>query len=226
MNTREYNEYKVIHKDGKVEDINSLTMIEALESLETPDTASDVLQISLMKEGVKTLIEDEPREVTLIVSGGSASNYVTPTPCIVHVGDTVNLRAFPAEHYRFVSWTLNNIVLSNIDSYDFIVPEPEAGSDTITVQANFELKNVRCDTEVLPAEAASAGCFAFPEVTSNIPVNTVREFLAEAKGNFVFDHWEINSAVLSTNTHLIWVVPELEANEDKHILKAIFRAAE
>lgn len=227
MNTREYNEYKVIHKDGKVEDINSLTMIEALESLETPDTASDVLQISLMKEGVKTLIEDEPQEIifTTSVEGSAGGSIATPAQGRIHAGDMIQLKAVPDRNYRFVSWSLNGKVISNSATVNFTMPELEEGFDTAVFTASFELAPVQWSTEVSPHEAAVAGCLAFPP-SGISEANTEADLIAVVKGNFAFDHWERNGIEIAVSEIVHPVVSPLAEGETECIYKAVFRAAE
>lgn len=51
MQTKIYNAYKITHKNGSVEDINALDLVQALENMEIPDTESKVLQAFLVLDG-------------------------------------------------------------------------------------------------------------------------------------------------------------------------------
>ena len=114
MQTKIYNAYRITHKNGSVEDINALDLIQALENMEIPDTESKVLQAFLVKENVRTLVEDEKTEIlfSAIVAENGGGSIATPASGRIHVGDMVQLKAIPARNYEFVSWKLNDVKIS------------------------------------------------------------------------------------------------------------------
>lgn len=114
MQFKTYNSYRITHKDGSVEDINALDMVQALQNTSTQETESKVLQAFLVKENVRTLVEDEPTEIifSAVVAEGGTGSIATPASGRVHVGDTVQFKAIPARNYEFVSWALNGAIIS------------------------------------------------------------------------------------------------------------------
>ena len=114
MQTKIYNAYKITHKNGSVEDINALDLVQALENMEIPDTESKVLQAFLVKENVRTLVEDEKTEIlfSAIVAENGGGSIATPASGKIHVGDMIQLKAIPARNYEFVSWKLNDVKIS------------------------------------------------------------------------------------------------------------------
>lgn len=58
------NSYRVIHKNGAIEDINADSIMTALNNLTISEEESVVLNVSLVKEDVRTLVEEpEPEPV-------------------------------------------------------------------------------------------------------------------------------------------------------------------
>lgn len=223
MQTKTYNAYRITHKNGKIEDINALDLIQALENMKIPETESKVLQAFLDKEGVRTLIEDEPREITFsaVVAEGGTGSIATPASGKIHEGDMIQLKAVPSRNYTFVSWSLNGVVISNEATLDFIMPELEGGLDTAIFTATFALAPVEWTTSVTPEGATSAGAFAFP--LSGVSVaNSSLSLLAEEAEGYTFDHWERNGETLSTNKILTTTVTPLAEGEITCTYVAVF----
>ena len=155
MQTKIYNAYRLTHKNGSVEDVNALDLVQALENMEIPETESKVLQAFLVKEGVRTLIEDEPTEIifSAVVAEGGTGSIATPASGKIHAGDMIQLKAVPARNYAFVSWSLNGVVISNEATLNFTMPELEGGLDTAIFTATFALAPVAWTTSVSPSEA-------------------------------------------------------------------------
>lgn len=223
MQTKTYNAYRITHKNGKIEDINALDLIQALENMKIPETESKVLQAFLDKEGVRTLIEDEPREITFsaVVAEGGTGSIATPASGKIHEGDMIQLKAVPSRNYTFVSWSLNGVVISNEATLDFTMPELEGGLDTAIFTATFALAPVEWTTSVTPEGATSAGAFAFP--LSGVSVaNSSLSLLAEEAEGYTFDHWERNGETLSTNKILTTTVTPLAEGEITCTYVAVF----
>lgn len=225
MQTKIYNAYRITHLNGSVEDINALDLVQALENMEIPETESKVQQAFLVKENVRTLVEDEPSEIlfSAVVAEGSGGSIATPSSGKIHVGDILNFKAIPARNYEFVSWKLNGDVISTEASMNFTMPELASGIDTAVFTATFKLSAVSWTTAVEPAEASSAGCIAFP-TSGTTEANAEAEFLAVTKDGFTFDHWEVNGESVSTNELLQAIVTPLAEGETARIYKAVFTA--
>lgn len=225
MQTKIYNAYRITHKNGSVEDINALDLVQALENMEIPDTESKVLQAFLAKENVRTLVEDEKAEIlfSAVVAENGGGSIATPASGRIHVGDMVQLKAVPARNYEFVSWQLNGVKISEEAVVNLTMPELSAGVDTAVFTATFKLADVAWTTAVEPAEASAAGCIAFPASGSS-KANAKEEFLAVAKGGFVFDHWEVNGKSVSTKELLQTEAAPLAEGEPARVYKAVFRA--
>lgn len=225
MQTKIYNTYRITHKNGSVEDINALDLIQALENMEIPDTESKVLQAFLVKENVRTLVEDEKAEIlfSAIVAENGGGSIATPASGKIHVGDMLQFKAIPARNYEFVNWKLNGVEISKEATMNLVMPELASGVDTAVFTATFKLADVAWTTSVEPAEASTAGCIAFP-TSGNSEANAEAEFLAVTKEGFEFDHWEVNGESVSTNELLQTEVVPLAEGESARVYKAVFRA--
>lgn len=225
MQTKVFNSYRITHKNGSVEDINALDLVQALENMEIPETESPVLQVILVKEGIKTLIEEKPAEITFsaIVAENGGGSIATPASGQIHVGDILQFKAIPARNYEFVSWTLNGTVISEEATVNLKMPELGEGITSAVFTANFRLADVAWTTEVSPAEASTAGCLAFP-ASGNTEANADGEILAVAKEGFTFNHWEVNGVSVSDNELLQTTVTPLAESETSRVYKAVFTA--
>lgn len=225
MQTKVFNAYRITHKNGSVEDINALDLIQALENMEIPETESPVLQTFLIKEGIKTLVEDEKAEIafTSVVAESGGGSIATPAAGRIHVGDMVQFKAIPDRNYEFVSWELNGVKISEEATINLVMPELQGGVDTAVFVATFKLADVAWTSAVEPAEASAAGCIAFP-TSGTTAANGSLELLAVAKDGFEFDHWERNGASLSENELATVEVAPLAEGEQACVFKAVFRA--
>lgn len=223
MQTKVYNAYRITHKNGSVEEINAVDLVQALENMETPDTESKVVQAFLIKENVRTLVADEPSEIyfTSVVAENGGGSIATPASGKIHAGDQLQFKAIPARNYEFISWKLNNEVISEEATMNFTMPELESGLDTAIFTATFRLAPVSWTTSVLPAGAGTAGCLAFP-TSGETEANSQGEFLAVAKEGWTFDHWESNGASISDNELLQIEVRPLAEGETERVYTAVF----
>lgn len=223
MQTKIYNAYRLTHKNGSVEDVNALDLVQALENMEIPETESKVLQAFLVKEGVRTLIEDEPTEIifSAVVAEGGTGSIATPASGKIHEGDMIQLKAVPSRNYTFVSWSLNGVVISKEATLNFVMPESEGGLDTAVFTATFALAPVEWTTDVIPEGAKSAGAIAFPLSGVSVANSSLSLLAVEAEG-YTFDHWERNGESLSTNKILTTEVTPLAEGEKTCTYVAVF----
>ena len=225
MQSKNYNAYRITHKDGSIEDINAVDLIQALENMDVQEMESKVIQAFLVKENVRTLVEDEKTEIffSTIVAENGGGSIATPASGRIHVGDMIQLKAIPARNYEFVSWKLNDVKISEEAVVNLLMPELSAGVDTAVFTATFKLADVAWTTAIEPSEASTAGCIAFPTLGIS-EANAKTEFLAVAKEGFTFDHWEVNGESVSTNELLQTAVTSLAEGESARVYKAVFRA--
>lgn len=223
MQVKNLNAYRITHKNGDVEDITALDLVQALENMDTPDTESRVLQAFLVKENVRTLVEDEPTEVVFsaVVAGNGGGSIATPQAGKIHVGDMIALKAIPARNYTFVSWALNGNVISTEESMNFVMPPLEGGIDSAVFTATFALAPISWTSEVSPAGANSAGCVAFP-LNGTIEANGTLGLIAVEADGWTFNHWERNGVNLGTGKILSTEVTPLAEGESACVYTAVF----
>ena len=224
MQTKVFNAYRITHKNGSVEDINALDLVQALENMETPDTESKVIQAFLVKENVRTLVEDEPAEIifSAIVAEGGTGSIATPASGKVHVGDKIALKAIPARTFTFVNWKLNGEVISEEADLVFTMPKLE-NLDTAVFVATFRLADVSWTTNVLPNEASVAGSIAFP-AHGTTEANKELVLLAVPSEGYTFNHWERNGVNISDSRLLKTEVTPLSEKEESVVYTAVFTA--
>lgn len=223
MQTKIYNAYRITHKNGSIEDINALDLIQALENMEIPDTESKVLQAFLVKENVRTLVEDEKTEIlfSAVVAENGGGSIATPASGRIHVGDMIQLKAIPARNYEFVSWQLNGVKISEEAVVNLTMPELSAGVDTAVFTATFKLADVAWTSKVSPATASTAGCVAFP-LSGSATANSELSLIAVEAEGFTFNHWERNGESIGTNKILTTEVTPLAENESACKYVAVF----
>lgn len=222
MQTKIFNAYRITHKNGSVEDINALDLVQALENMETPETESKVLQAFLVKENVRTLVEDEPEEIifSAVVAEGGTGSIATPASGKIHAGDQIALKAIPARTYAFVNWKLNGEVIS--DEADLVFTMPDLGElDTAVFTATFKLADVAWTTAVSPDGAGTVGALAFP-THGTTEANGDVELLAVSAEGYSFNHWERNGVNISTNRLLQTEVSPLAEGEESAVYTAVF----
>lgn len=223
MQSKNYNAYRITHKDGSIEDINAVDLIQALENMDVQETESKVIQAFLVKENVRTLVADEPTEILFnIVTEGGVGSIATPMTGRIHVGDQIQLKAIPERNYEFVAWKLNGEIISTEKTFLLTMPELPAGIDTAVFTAIFDLADVSWTSKVMPEEASGAGCIAFP-LSGKAKANSELQLLAVEANGYEFDHWERNGAEITTNKIATTEVSPLAEGETGAVYVAVFR---
>lgn len=225
MQTKIYNAYRITHKNGSIEDINAIDLVQALENMETQETESRVVQAFLVKENVRTLVADEPTEIifSAVVAEGGTGSIATPSSGRIHVGDQLSFKAIPARTYAFKNWKLNGEIISEEAELVFTMPELASGIDTAVFTATFELAPVAWTTAVSPAEASGAGAIAFPS-SGTSEAFAEGEFLAVEAEGYTFSHWERNGVNISENKLLQAEIRPLAEGEEAAVYTAVFTA--
>lgn len=227
MQTKVYNAYRLTHKDGSVEDINALDMVQALENMDEPETESRVIQAVLVKENVRTLVEDAPRAVsfTAVVASGGGGSIATPAQGSVHSGDQISLQAIPARNYAFRGWLMNGSPIGRSETLLYTVPALGEGYDDIVFTAEFALADVAWSSAVEPAEASAGGCLAFP-FGGTAAANGALGLLACAEPGWEFVRWERNGEQVGDGRILSATVEPLAQNEERCVYTAVFKKAD
>lgn len=224
MQSKNYNAYRITHKDGSIEDINAVDLIQALENMDVQETESKVIQAFLVKENVRTLVEDEKTEIlfSTIVAENGGGSIATPASGRIHVGDMIQLKAIPARNYEFVSWKLNDVKISEEAVVNLLMPELSAGVDTAVFTATFKLADVSWTSKVMPEEAGGTGCMSFP-LSGKSKANSEIQLLAVEADGYEFDHWERNSEQITTSKILVTEASPLAEGETEAVYTAVFR---
>ena len=225
MQAKTYSAYRITHKNGTIEDINALDMVQALENMETSETESRALQAFLIKENVRTLIDDAPADIafTAVVANGGEGSIATPHQGNVHVGDQITLEAIPARNYMFVSWQMNGTAIGTTAQLLYTLPPLGEGITSAVFTATFALAPVAWASEVSPAEASTAGCLAFPP-SGTVEANGAVPLIAVEATGYTFSHWERNGASIGTNRILSATATPLAEGEDACVYTAFFTA--
>ena len=222
MQTKLYNSYRITHKSGSVEEINAENLIEALKNVAIDEAYDPVLQTYMTAEGIKTLVADMPAEVpfTAVVAEGSGGSIATPLSGKIHVGDQIALKAIPARNYVFVSWKLNDKIIS--DEAELLYTMPELNGDPSAVfTATFAKAPVAWTTAVSPAEATGDGAVAFPPSGTTPAEGTVSAIAVDSEG-YVFSHWERNGVTVGSNNILSATAEPLAEGETSAVYTAVF----
>lgn len=226
MQSKLYNSYNIVHKNGEVEKVNAESLKQALENMLIPEEESPVARGLLVQSDVRTLIKEVPDEVvfTAVVDEASLAggNIATPAEGVVHVGDTVQLKAIPNKNYEFVKWERNGELIGIEETLNYVMTPLEEGIDSAIFTATFKLKVVNWKTAVKPETASAGGCIAFP-TKGMTEAFAPGEFLAEAGEGYSFSHWERNGVTLSDNRLFqTESIEPLASTEDEAVYTAVF----
>jgi hypothetical protein len=223
MQIKTLNSYRITHKNGSVEEVNSSTPVDALENMEIEESYSPVVQLALVKENIRTLQEDIPSEVpfTAVVAEGGGGSIATPVSGTIHVGDTIAFKAIPARNYKFVSWKRNGVVISEDADFVYTMTALLEGDTSAVFTATFALADVEWTSAVSPEGATSAGAVAFPTAGTIEANGTLGLIAVEAEG-YTFDHWERNGVSVGTNKILSATVTPLADDETDCVYTAVF----
>ena len=223
MQTKIYNAYRITHKNGTIEDINAVDVVQALENMGTPETESKVSQVLLTKENVKTLVDEMPEEIvfTVVAEGSGNGSIATPAQGRIHVGDQITLKAIPAKNYKFKEWKMNGEVIGDAETMLYTIPTLEPGITSCMFVATFEIGDVTWQTKVSPVEASNEGCVAFPS-GGLTKIGGTFEAIAVPAGSYQFDHWEYKGQSVSTNKILNTNVSPLSDGETVAEYVAVF----
>lgn len=224
MQIKNLNAYRISHENGVIENISAENLIQALENCSVPESESPVIQTFMVRKGVATVMEELPAEVlftAVVAENGGQGSLATPASGRIHVGDSIELKAIPAEGYDFDHWERNGKEISREASFLYEMTPLSENEDTAVFSAFFVRSPVVWETEVSPHEATGAGCTAFPDSgVTGVGLN-LSAIAVEGTG-YVFDHWERDGETVGTNKILDVEATPPAQGECKAVYTAVF----
>lgn len=227
MQIKNLNAYRISHENGVIENISAENLIQALENCSVPESESPVIQTFMVRKEVATVMEELPSEVlftAVVAENGGQGSIATPASGRIHVGDSIELKAIPAQGYDFDHWERNGDEISKEASFLYEMTPLAQNEDTAVFSAFFVRSPVAWETAVSPHEATGAGCVAFPDSGVTGAGSDASMIAVEATG-YTFDHWERNGVTLGTNKILDVEVAPLAEGEHKAVYTAVFTEA-
>ena len=154
--------------------------------------------------------------LTLKATPAAGGSFNINSPTNYTEGQTINLRAYPASNYTFVSWKENGEVISTTANFTYTMPAGNAtleaefnytpGSPAEPAEPNIPAKPVY-STLTLVSDPVGGGYFNISsgnqyEVGSSVGVR------AYNNSNFVFQNWTEDGEVVSTSSSFTYVMKE------------------
>ena len=146
------------------------------------------LQANFSVNSYEVAVEAQPEEGGTVAGSG-----------IYDYGTTVTVSASPNEHYEFVNWTENGVMVSNSAEYTFTLD-----GDRHLV-ANFGQESFTVSATVLPANAGSI------EGVGNYVYGQTAILTARPNANYAFLEWTENGAFVSNQPSISFAV-----TQDRH----------
>ena len=146
------------------------------------------LQANFSVNSYEVAVEAQPEEGGTVAGSG-----------IYDYGTTVTVSASPNEHYEFVNWTENGVMVSNSAEYTFTLD-----GDRHLV-ANFGQESFTVSATVLPANAGSI------EGVGNYVFGQTAMLIARPNANYAFLEWTENGAFVSNQPSISFAV-----TQDRH----------
>lgn len=149
---------------------------------------SQDLQANFSVNSYEVSVEAQPEEGGTVAGTG-----------IYDYGTTVTVSATPNEHFEFVNWTEDGVMVSNSAEYTFTVNRSRH------LVANFAHESFTVSATVLPANAGVI------EGLGNYVYGQTATLTAHSNANYEFLEWTENGAFVSNQTSLSFVVTQNRA---------------
>ena len=143
------------------------------------------LQANFSVNSYEVSVEAKPEEGGTVAGTG-----------IYDYGTTVIVSATPNEHFEFVNWTEDGVMVSNSAEYTFTVNRSRH------LVANFAHESFTVSATVLPANAGVI------EGLGNYVYGQTATLIARPNANYEFLEWTENGAFVSNQTSLSFVVTQ------------------
>ena len=143
------------------------------------------LQANFSVNSYEVSVEAQPEEGGTVAGTG-----------IYDYGTTVIVSATPNEHFEFVNWTEDGVMVSNSAEYTFTVNRSRH------LVANFAHESFTVSATVLPANAGVI------EGLGNYVYGQTATLIARPNANYEFLEWTENGAFVSNQTSLSFVVTQ------------------
>lgn len=141
------------------------------------------LQANFIINSYEISVEAQPND------GGTVTGMGT-----YDYGTTVTVSALPNEHYEFVNWTEDGVLVSNSAEYTFTV---ESSRHLV---ANFAQESYTVSVTITPANAGTI------EGVGNYVYGQTATLVARPNEGYEFVGWTENGALISTQSSLIVMV--------------------
>lgn len=135
---------------------------------------------------------------------GSAGTAGGQNTVILKGGEKVTLTATPKDGYAFSGWTIDGVVVSSDNPFEYTIPAQEE----VTITANF--REIVYHTLTIESSNADMGiAYAFREEENVIWREEGVEILlvAEAKQGYVFTEWTIDGIAISSQDVFFYTMP-------------------
>ena len=143
------------------------------------------LQANFSVNSYEVSVEAQPEEGGTVAGTG-----------IYDYGTTVTVSAIPNEHFEFVNWTEDGVMVSNSAEYTFTVNRSRH------LVANFAHESFTVSATVLPANAGVI------EGLGNYVYGQTATLTAHSNANYEFLEWTENGAFVSNQTSFSFVVTQ------------------
>ncbi len=143
------------------------------------------MQANFSVNSYEVSVEVQPEE------GGTAAGTG-----IYDYGTTVTVSAIPNEHFEFVNWTEDGVMVSNLAEYTFTLNRSRH------LVANFAHESFTVSATVLPANAGVI------EGLGNYVYGQTATLIALPNANYEFLEWTENGAFVSNQTSFSFVVTQ------------------
>ncbi len=143
------------------------------------------LQANFSVNSYEVSVEAQPEEGGTVAGTG-----------IYDYGTTVTVSATPNEHFEFVNWTEDGVMVSNSAEYTFTVNRSRH------LVANFAHESFTVSATVLPANAGVI------EGLGNYVYGQTATLTAHSNANYEFLEWTENGAFVSNQTSFSFVVTQ------------------
>lgn len=151
---------------------------------------------ALEELGYSVDVEDVTPAYNIRVSVDPAGGGVASGAGAYYEGDTATVTAQPSEKYDFAGWMENGQVVSESDSYSFVVTGPR------NLTAAFALKKFQVTASVDPSGAGEVTGVGTYDIDTEVTV------AATAGDSYVFTHWAEAGETVSEDPQYTFILTE------------------
>ena len=159
-------------------------------------STENIYEFEMGTESISITANFELNENTLSLIANPISGGVLTGEGDYYYQETVEVQAFPADGHGFVSWQLDDNVVSTNEVYSFLMPDKD-----ISLIANFTTPLYTLTLIALP----DAGGSAYGE--GDYEENELVDLLAVPETNYVFLGWSLEDVIISYDEEFQFTMP-------------------